>query len=126
MNQSNELIIKKYKAFLKRQGYSSKTLKECSINKLRQFTADLNFNKITVPIMEKFLSHLKEAGYSDPYIASIGTELRRFFRYLENKGLALNVMAAFSIPANKRERNGIVPLPLDYLKELHKKFHPRW
>lgn len=75
--------------------------------------------------MQKFLIYLKEFGYSDYYIASLGTELRRFFRYLEKNKIASNVMAAFSIPAKRRERKNIAPLPLEQLKALHKRLHPR-
>lgn len=124
-NIANEEIVKKYRTFLTRKKYANGTSKESGINKLRQFTVDVDFDKLTVSIVQKFLIYLKDRGYSDPYIASLGTELRRFFKYLERNKIATNIMAAFIIPAKRRERRNITPLPIDQLKELHKKLHPR-
>lgn len=125
-NQLNETIIKQYRLYLKRKGYSQKTYKSShALNKLRVFIHDKDFSKITMRDLEDLFCYLRKRGeYSDPYLSSLGTELRRFFKYLKKNGINQNLMYNLVVPAHRRERKNIQPLSIDTLKLIHKRFHP--
>ena len=121
-NRANEVIIQDYHLYLRRSGYSKKTRDGCALNKLRYFLRDKNFSKITLDYLKSLFYYLHNKKYSDPYLSSIGTEIRRFFKYLQKKGLNQNLMFNLVIPAHRKKGKH---LSIDYLKLMHKRFHPR-
>ncbi|MDD5681158.1 MAG: hypothetical protein PHI59_07955 [Candidatus Omnitrophica bacterium] len=124
-NKINEAIIESYSVYLRKLGYCEAVCKACALNKLRYFTKDKNFADIDINDLKNLFLYLKAQNkLSDAYLSSIGTELRRFFKYLRNKGINDNLMYNLVIPAYRRERYER-HVPIDVLKKAYLRFHPR-
>jgi site-specific recombinase XerD len=123
MMENNDTIVKNYIEHLRKLHYSENTSKIHAINKFRFFTQDKSFAKINMNDLQHFFIFLKvNYKYSDMYLSSLGTDLRRFFKYLELKGINDNLMYSLVIPANRKHDPHI---PINILKERYRKFYPR-
>ena len=122
-NIKNEAIIRQFIFYLHELKYSKKTCEVYILNKLRIFINDKDFREIDINDLKNFFAYLKiEKKLSDVYLSSLGTELRRFFKYLRMKGINDNLMYNLVIPANRKHAEHI---PFKILHIRYKNFHPR-
>lgn len=122
-NKENEAIVKDFITYLHKLKYSEKTCKAYALDRLRVFTKDKNFKEIEMNDLKNFFVYLKiENMLSDVYLSSLGTELRRFFKYLKMKGINDNLMYSLVIPAHRKHDPH---MPFEILRARYRKFHPR-